>query len=271
MDRIPRVSFIMGIYNCAPTLQEALDSMYVQTYRDFEIILCDDGSTDDTYSIAEANANAHPETITLLRNDRNMKLATTLNRCISAARGEYLARMDGDDISHPERLARQVAFLDAHPEYDLVSTLINRFDSLGIWTKTTAKKNEPDKKSLIFGVPFVHPACMMRKKSIAEIGNYTTGPKVERAEDVYLWYKFFKVGKRGYVLPELLLDFRDDRNAACRRRFSDRFRFARLKYEILGGLGLGKWRWVALYEAAKAFVPPVLVYKVKKFISRGFV
>ena len=249
-------------------MQEALDSLYAQTYRNFEIVLCDDGSTDDTYSIAEANAKAHPEMITLLRNERNMKLAATLNRCISVARGEYLARMDGDDISHPERLARQVAFLDAHPEYDLVSTLINRFDSRGIWTKTTAKKNEPDKKSLIFGVPFVHPACMMRKKSIAEIGNYPTGPKVERAEDVYLWYKFFKAGKRGYVLPELLLDFRDDRNAACRRRISDRFRVVRLKYEILGGLGLSHWRPVVVYDAAKAFVPMMLVYKMKKFFSK---
>ena len=267
MDRIPRVSFIIGIYNCAPTLQEALDSLYAQTYRNFEIILCDDGSTDDTYHIAEANARAHPGMITLLRNERNMKLAATLNRCISAARGEYLARMDGDDISHPERLARQVAFLDAHPEYDLVSTSFVRFDGSGEWM-TCVGDVEPDKKSLIFGVPFNHPSCLMRKKAIAEIGNYTADPKVERAEDVYLWYKFFKAGKRGYVLPDILINYRDDRDAARRRRVCDRFRFARMKYEILGGLCLGMWRWVALYEAAKAFVPPVLVYKVKKFFSR---
>ena len=258
----------MGIYNCAPTLQEALDSLYAQTYRNFEIVLCDDGSTDDTYSIAEANAKAHPEMITLLRNDRNMKLAATLNRCISVARGEYLARMDGDDISHPERLARQVAFLDAHPEYDLVSTLLTRFDSRGVWMKSAVKKQEPDKKSLIFGVPFVHASCVMRRNAIDEIGNYTAAPKVERAEDVYLWYKFFKAGKRGYVLAELLYSMRDDRNAACRRRISDRFRVVMLKYEILGGLGLSHWRPVVVYDAAKAFVPLMLVYKMKKFFSK---
>lgn len=258
----------MSVYNGSSTLQEALDSVYAQTFQDFEIVICDDGSSDDTYSILEANAKEHPEMV-LLRNDANIKVAAALNRCIDVARGEYLARMDADDISAPGRFARQVAFLDEHPDYDVVSSSFTRFDSHGEWMKCLANKNEPDEKALIFGVPFLHASCMIRKTALAEIGNYTTDAKVERAEDVYLWYKFFKAGKRGYVLPEILYNMRDDRNAARRRRVSDRIRFARLKYEILGGLGLKRWRVVALYEASKALVPPVLVYKIKKLFSKS--
>ncbi len=258
----------MGVYNCASTLQEALDSLYAQTFQDFEIVICDDGSSDGTYSIVTANAEAHPDKIVLLKNERNIKLASTLNRCIEVAQGEYLARMDGDDISLPMRFSRQVAFLDAYPEYDLVATSYTRFDDSGEWMTCVSKNSEPDKKTLILGVPFLHASCMIRKAALAEIGNYTTDAKVERAEDVYLWYKFFKAGKRGFVLRDILYNVRDDRNSAKRRRVADRLRFARLKYEVLGGLGLGRWRPLAAYEVGKALIPPVLVYKIKKLLSK---
>ena len=105
----------MGIYNCASTLQEALDSLYAQTYQDFEIILCDDGSKDKTYEVALENQRKH-DNIVLLRNEQNLGLNVTLNKCLAAAEGEYIARMDGDDISLPTRFEKQVKFLDEHPE-----------------------------------------------------------------------------------------------------------------------------------------------------------
>ena len=99
---MPTVSVIMGIYNCASTLQEALESLYQQTFQDFEIILCDDGSTDDTYDVARTNADLH-SCIKLIKNDENHGLNVTLNNCLQIAEGKYIARMDGDDISLPER------------------------------------------------------------------------------------------------------------------------------------------------------------------------
>lgn len=83
-----RISVLMGIYNCAPYLQEALDSLYAQTYQDFKIILCDDGSKDDTYAIAQRNAVEH-QNIVLVRNERNMGLNYTLNHCLEYADTEY--------------------------------------------------------------------------------------------------------------------------------------------------------------------------------------
>ena len=91
-----RISVLMGIYNCAPTLQEALDSLYVQTYQGFKIILCDDGSKDDTLKIAEENAKKH-ENVIVIKNEHNMGLNYTLNHCLEYADTEFCARMDGDD------------------------------------------------------------------------------------------------------------------------------------------------------------------------------
>ena len=111
---MPKVSIIMGIFNCAETLPEAIDSVLAQTFSDWQLILCDDGSKDNTYGIAKEYQGRFPEKILLLQNERNMGLNHTLNRCLQVVSGEYVARMDGDDISLPTRLEKEAAFLDAH-------------------------------------------------------------------------------------------------------------------------------------------------------------
>ena len=123
-----KVSIIMGVFNCSDTLSDALDSILAQTYQNWELILCDDGSTDDTYRVASEYCGRYPGKIVLLQNEKNMGLNHTLNRCLAAATGVYIARMDGDDISLPERLSLEVAFLDAHPEYAIVSCPMIYFD-----------------------------------------------------------------------------------------------------------------------------------------------
>ena len=133
-----KVSIIMGIYNCAATLPEAIDSILTQTFPDWQLVLCDDGSKDNTYTVAKAYQEKFPDKIVLLQNERNMGLNHTLNRCLQAATGEYVARMDGDDISLPPRLEKEVAFLDAHPEYAIVSTPMIFFDESGDWGRSYA-------------------------------------------------------------------------------------------------------------------------------------
>ena len=88
------ISVIMGIYNCASTLPEAIDSIIMQTYTDWELILCDDGSLDDTYAVAEEYRCKYPDKIILIKNDRNMGLNYTLNHCLQYVTGKYIARMD---------------------------------------------------------------------------------------------------------------------------------------------------------------------------------
>ena len=118
-----RISVLMGIFNCETTLEEAIDSIKKQTYTNWELILCDDGSTDRTYEKAKDIAESDSRII-LLRNEKNEGLNKTLNRCLAASCGEYIARMDGDDESLPERFQKQISFLEIHPEYALVRTAI---------------------------------------------------------------------------------------------------------------------------------------------------
>lgn len=211
----------MGIYNCATTLQEALDSLYAQTFQDFEIILCDDGSLDNTYEVAKKNANEHTNII-LLKNESNKGLNITLNRCLSVATGELIARMDGDDISISTRFEKEVFFLDAHPEIAVVSCPMIMFDKDGDWGRNYAIE-WPTIKDFAKHTPFFcHAACMMRKTALKEVGGYTENERFLRVEDCNLWFKIYAAGYKGANLLEPLYKMRDDRNATSRRNWKAR-------------------------------------------------
>ena len=92
-SKVPMISVIMGIYNCQDTLAEAMDSLLNQTYQDFEIVLCNDGSTDNTLAIAQDYVSRYPGKVVLIENEKNMGLNFTLNHCLQVARGKYIARM----------------------------------------------------------------------------------------------------------------------------------------------------------------------------------
>ena len=198
-----RISVLMGIYNCASTLQEALDSLYAQTYQDFKIILCDDGSKDDTLKIAEENAKKHPNVV-VIKNERNMGLNYTLNHCLEYADTEYCARMDGDDISLPTRFEKEINFLDEHPEYAVVSTPMIYFDENGEFRRGVVTEGEPKKEIFNNGSPFCHAPCMVRTEAYKAVGGYTVASKLLRVEDYHLWVKLYIKGYKGYNLPEPL-------------------------------------------------------------------
>mgnify|MGYP002868436758 CR=1 FL=1 len=211
---------IMGIYNCASTLVEALDSLYAQTFQDFKIILCEDGSSDNTYQVAEKYASCHDD-ILLLRNERNMGLNKTLNRCLEHVDTEYVARMDGDDISLPTRFEKEVDFLDEHPEYAFVSTPMILFDDSGYYSRRKIKP-EPGKLDFLYARAFCHAPVMIRREAYQAVGGYTVSKYLLRVEDQHLWLKMYLQGYRGYNLQEPLYKMRDDRNANNRRNFVNR-------------------------------------------------
>lgn len=211
----------MGIYNCAPTLQEALDSLYAQTYQDFEIILCDDGSKDNTHQIAYEN-HQKQNNIILLKNPQNMGLNQTLNNCLAVAKGEYIARMDGDDICDPTRFEKQVKFLDEHPEYAIISNPMIYFDEEGEFGRGQVREGEPGLDAFVKGTPFCHAPCMVRREAYMAVGGYTVDKRLLRHEDYNLWTKMYAKGFRGYNTAEYLYMMRDDRNATKRRNFRGR-------------------------------------------------
>lgn len=221
---VPKVSIIMGIYNCADTLKDAVNSILEQSFVDWEFIICDDGSTDQTLSIAKQYYRKYPKKFIILQNKKNQGLNYTLNRCLKYARGEYIARMDGDDLSLPHRLEKEIEFLDKNPEYAIVSTPMIYFDEKGEWGIGKAIES-PQLRDFVFHPPFhCHAPCMIRKEAYENVGGYTVDKRFLRYEDCNLWYKLYAKGYRGYNLQEPLYKMRDDRNAYHRRTPSVRMR-----------------------------------------------
>lgn len=223
-----RISVLMGLFNCSQTLGEALDSLLAQTYQNFKIILCDDGSSDGTYAVAKSYADKH-DNIVLIKNEKNMGLNYTLNHCLEYADTEYCARMDGDDISIPTRFEKEINFLDEHPEYDIVTTPMKHFDENGIYREGKGGF-EPKLTDFPKFSPFCHAPCMVRTKAYKAVGGYTVAENLLREEDYHLWIKMYVQGFRGYTLEEPLYMMRDDRNAAKRRSFKVRKNEAYVKH-----------------------------------------
>lgn len=240
---MPKVSVIMGIYNCGSTLQEALDSLYKQTFQDFEIIMCDDGSTDNTYEVAKHNKSIYQDKIILIKNERNMGLNQTLNNCLAYATGSYIARMDGDDISLPARFEKEVEFLDSHKEYAIVSGPMIYFDEHGEFRRGKTG-GEVTKMDFLRGTPFCHAPCMVRREAYETVGGYSVDQKLLRVEDYHLWFKMYLAGFRGWNLFEPIYAMRDDRNACKRRVFKNRINASRLQFWGYRKLGMPFWYWI---------------------------
>lgn len=227
---MPKISVIIGIFNVGDTLAEALDSLLSQTFQDFNVILCDDGSSDNTVEIAQQYCMDFPGKFILLRNEHNMGLNYTLNKCLDAADGEYIARMDGDDLCVPTRFEKQVAFLDQHPEYAIVSTAMTHFDENGVY-RISRLKEYPGKLDFIKENPFCHAPVMIRAEAYRAVGGYTVDVRMLRVEDVDLWFKLYAAGYKGHNIQEPLYMMRDDREASSRRKFKYRVNstYARIK------------------------------------------
>lgn len=233
----PEISVIMGMYNCADTLSEAIESILNQTMKEWELIMCDDGSSDATYEVAELYRKRYPEKMILLRNRENRGLNYTLNRCLKAAKGKYIARMDGDDICLPERFAAEYETLETEKTISIVSTDMGYFDQTGIWGKISHPEY-PKKKDFLYGSPFCHAPCMVRKEAYDAVDGYTEKKSILRVEDYHLWIKMYEAGYRGKNIPKQLYLMRDDRAAYKRRKLRYRINEAYVKGIAVRKLGL---------------------------------
>ncbi len=198
----PRVTVLMPVYNGEKYLRQAMDSILNQTFTDFEFLIINDGSKDGSVEIIEAYDDPR---IRLVHNEQNLKLVATLNKGIDLARGEYIARMDCDDISLPERLARQVAVMDKYPDVGVCGAWAWVIDSAG---KVFDKIKTPVGRKLASFYwrpsPFVHPTVMIRS-AILKQNKYDQ--RFADAEDYALWLSLCRV-TGFYNLAEFLLLYR---------------------------------------------------------------
>lgn len=203
---MPMVSVILPVYNGERYLAEAIDSILRQTYTNFELIVINDGSRDGS---AQCVAGFDDPRI-LYFDQENMGLAATLNRGLSLARGEFVARQDQDDISLSNRFAEQVVFLEKNPDYGMVGTWAE------IFSESEAKKryhyhpidNLELKFHLHFRNPFVHSSMMLRKQTVYDVGCYATDPARQPPEDYELWSRMARHAKIANI-PQVLVRYRE--------------------------------------------------------------
>ena len=204
----PAVSVVMTVYNTAPYVGEAIDSILKQTFADFEFIIVDDGSTDGCPDLLRRYADQDPRVRFVARPHRGIVPAVCDG--IDLARGRYLARMDSDDVAVPHRFERQVAYLDAHPECVIVGSRVMLMDPYGSPVTPTGQKlvhDEIDAELLTEGGGWamVHPSVMMRTAALRQVGGYRG--QVNMSEDHDLYLRLAEVG-RVANLPDVLLWYR---------------------------------------------------------------
>ncbi len=200
----PKITVLMSVYNGERFLSTAIESILNQTYRDFEFIIIDDGSSDRSREIIQSHKD---QRIRLIYNEENIGLTPSLNKGLKLARGEYIARMDADDVSFPQRLEMQVEFLDHNPEVVL----------LGAWAEVV---DENEKKIMVWRYPtddcvirwrllsrncLVHSSVMYRKDKVLDAGGYNSS--ITYAQDYELWTKLSMIAQIRQ-LPQVLIRHR---------------------------------------------------------------
>ncbi|CAD7803951.1 Putative glycosyltransferase EpsE [Chryseobacterium aquaeductus] len=198
----PKISVVMPVYNGEKYLVEAIDSILNQTYSDFELLLINDGSKDATESIILSYSD---ERIVYVKNEENLGLIKTLNKGIDLARGEFIARMDQDDISHQKRFEKQIKIFEENNEVGVCGTWFTMFGgNIDKILVAHPERSEEIKLHLLGHCTLGHPTIMLRKSSI---GSERYDEDYQAAEDYDFWVRLSKITEL-YNIPESLLDYR---------------------------------------------------------------
>lgn len=253
---LPTVSVIMAEYNTnLEHLRAAVSSILNQTFTDFEFIIVNDGSKNDLQGIAKEFDDSR---IRIINNKHNMGFVYSLNCAIKHARGKYLIRMDTDDIAHTDRFAKQLAFIEAHPEYDVVGSRAIEFSDdreRGI----IGKQGEKSQRDIIGGNYIVHPSVIMKKKTIVDIGGY---PNRKRAEDLALWCELLLAGSRIYVMDDILLHYRV--NPGDYKKRTIRYRKGEINTRLFyyPKLGATPFEYIRVVKSILAGIAPIWLIRL---------
>jgi glycosyltransferase involved in cell wall biosynthesis len=201
----PKISVLLPVFNAEKFLKESIESILNQTFKDFELIVINDGSIDNSENIIQSYTDSR---IRYIRNETNLGLIKTLNIGIELSEGKYIARMDADDICSLNRFEKQYNFLEQNTDVVLCGSWVKRIDEFGN-VKGKIRRidtNELIRANMLFTTPFIHPTVMIRKEVLA--GNlYNTEAK--HCEDLELWVRLSQISEyQFYNLPNYLLFYR---------------------------------------------------------------
>lgn len=249
-------SFIISVFNGEKHLAEALSSVAEQCYDSYEVVICNDGSTDGTDKIIR-DFLPKLNSATYIENQSNLGLAASLNKCAGLAKGEYLVRMDGDDVCEPDRLKKQHGYICSQGA-DAVggcALLIDKYSH--IWGARKPALGAVTVEQAFKATPMIHPSTAIRREAFFEVGGYTESMLTRRLEDYDLWLKLLDAGYSLYNADEIFLRYRESSESMKRRRFKYRVDAVHLRRE-----------WYDRLKLPKAFLPyvyrPILVGIVPK-------
>lgn len=210
---LPKISVLMPVYNCELYIQEAIESILIQTFSDFEFLIIDDASTDSTLEVIKKYNDPR---IKLIEKPNNTGYTNSLNYGLSIARGTYIARMDGDDISLPKRFEKQFSFMESNPDVAVCGTsfkILGTDDSVFL-----PEKHDAIKTGMLKECKIAHPSVMMRV-SFFKQNKISYDTFYEPAEDYDLWVRVSRIGKLNNLQEILLLyRFHDDQVSNTNRK-----------------------------------------------------
>ncbi len=249
-EQKPLVSVILPVYNGAKTIQRAVQSILLQTYGNFELIVINDGSIDNTRSILN---NFNDRRLTVLEQG-NKGIVISLNRGIEISKGQYIARADADEVSHPERLKKQVDFLEKNSDTGIVGTATEVVYPDG---KTNIRYRPADTASIIKNItkvcPFSHGSVLIRKSVFNKVGPYDLESSVNlNAEDFDMWIKIMLAGYDMANLPDVLVSYYREPDSITRRvSLLERLKQKMLlRIKIIKSLNLSYWEYFNLIPVA---------------------
>lgn len=223
-----KASVVMPVFNGDKYLPYSIESILNQTFRDFECIIIDDGSTDNSKTILKKYNDPR---IHLVENEKNMGLVHSLNRGIDAAKGEYIIRMDQDDISLPNRFAEQIAFMEKHADVAVCGSWYKTIGELSGHTNKLLTDSEEIKSNLLFNASLAHPSVMIRR-SVLEQHSLRYRKENEYFEDYGLWTEISHIAKLANI-PKILLLYRVHKENIS-HRYSDKQRNGALHIQKKG-------------------------------------
>lgn len=198
------ISVLMAVHNePIELIENAIQSILNQSMQTFELILCDDASEVKVSQYLK-KIQQMDNRIRLLRSEENQYAGKTRNMGLKVARGRYIAILDADDYSYPDRLKIQYEFLESHAQYAFVCSDAEIYDGKNILPSQYKLKNSPEKEDFLWGMPFVHATVMIQKKCMDQVGGYAETKVSRRSEDYDLFMRLYALGYKGYNLNKVL-------------------------------------------------------------------
>ena len=265
----PLISVLMGVYyrrEDTTLLRRSIQSILDQSNSDFELLICDDGSTAEAIKVVDCFVKTDRR-VRPIRPGGKFALAEKLNACLRQARGGLIARMDDDDYAHPDRLEKQAACLNNHPEIDFLGS------NVSIWngSKVVGERvlpEYPEVRDFLFRQPFVHPSMMFRREALLAAEGYSEESHCILCEDYDLLLRLYAAGYRGMNQQEVLLDYTVLQTTHSGRRMQHRWNETVTRYRRFRELGLLPAKFLYVVKPlAVGMIPLPVLSKVKKYFD----